>query len=192
MAKRKIAKRKSAKKNWVIVMAPPCKTKNNIKTMERKEDTEKKEAKEEKNDRKEKNEKQLLKNRMEDWSEIEKILRDTSESPAKSYSRQNAVAYAIYMMAGSYFASRTSNSRFRNLYLHYTEMPKEKQYESERRVMASVEKLGEDFLQKISALRCSTVCKRVGEELLMEFCTGGFEGLSFKIGKNGNFQLSPL
>ena len=68
-----------------------------------------------------------FKDRMEDWSKIEKTLRDTTELSAKSYGRQSAVAYIIYMMAGSYFASGTSNSRLRNLYLNYAEMPKEKQ-----------------------------------------------------------------
>lgn len=133
-----------------------------------------------------------LKDRMEDWSKIEETLRDIPELSAKSYGRQNAVAYIIYMMAGSYFASGTSNGRFRNLYLNYVEMPKEKQYESERRVIDSVEKLGEEFLQKISDLRCRVVCRRSGEELLMEFYTGGFGGLSFRIEKNGDFRLSPL
>lgn len=133
-----------------------------------------------------------LKDRMEDWNRIEKTLRDTPELSAKSYGRQKAVAYIIYMMAGSYFASGTSNSRFRNLYLYYAEMPKEKQYESERHVIDSVEKLGAEFLQKISALRCRAVCRRSGEELRMEFHTGGFGGLRFQIERNGNFRLSPL
>ena len=133
-----------------------------------------------------------FKDRMEDWSKIEKTLRDTTELSAKSYGRQSVVAYIIYMMAGSYFASGTSNSRFRNLYLNYAEMPKEKQYESERRVIDSVEKLGAEFLQKIAALRCKVVCRRSGEELLMDFHTGGFGGLSFQIERNGNFRLSPL
>ena len=133
-----------------------------------------------------------LRDRMEDWSKIEETLRDTTELSAKNYGRQNAVAYIVYMMAGSYFGSGTSNSRFRNLYLNYAEMPKEKQYENERRVIDSVEKLGAEFLQKIAALRCKAVCRRFGEELLMEFHPGGFGGLRFQIERNGNFRLSPL
>lgn len=113
----------------------------------------------------------------------------TFGSTGKSYNRQKAMAYVIYMMAGSYFASGVSNNRFRNLYLHYAEMPREKQYQSEQRVIASVEKFGKDFLQKISPLRCEAVCRRSEDELLMEFRTGGFEGLSFKIEQNGNYQV---
>lgn len=136
--------------------------------------------------------KALLRDKMEDWNKIEETLRDAPELSAKNYGRQKAVAYIIYMMAGSYFASGTSNSGFRNLYLSYAEMPKEKQYASERRVIDSVEKLGAEFLQKISVLRCKAVCRRLGEELLMEFHTGGFGGLSFRIERNGSFRLSPL
>ncbi len=36
------------------------------------------------------------------------------------------------------------------------------------------------------------VCRRLGEELLMEFHTGDFGGLNFRIERNGSFRLSPL
>lgn len=177
--------RKSVKRKRVMMISTLYSSKNNTRIMKGKVISVEKGRKDEMNGN------EALRKRMENWRKTEKILGDIEEFSQESYSRQNAVAYIIYMMAGSYFASGTSNGRFRNLYLHYAEMPKEKQYENERRVIASVEKLGEDFLRKISGLRCETVCRRSGEELLMEFQTGGFEGLSFQIGKNGNFRLSP-
>lgn len=116
----------------------------------------------------------------------------TFNSTEKSYSRQRAMAYIVYMMAGSYFHSAKTADRFKNLYLHYAEMPQKKQYECESRVIHSIENLEPGFLEKISTLRCEPVCRACGDELLIEFRTGGFESLSCTIRKNGSFQLSPL
>lgn len=112
-------------------------------------------------------------------------------SAEKGYNRQRATAYIVYMMAGSYFHSQGDTKGFRNLYLHYAEMPREKQYECESRVIGSMERLNTGFLRRISTLRYEVVCKVRGEELLMEFHTGGFEGLLCRIQKNGSFQLTP-
>lgn len=116
----------------------------------------------------------------------------TFNSTEKSYSRQRAMAYIVYMMAGSYFHSAKTADRFKNLYLHYAEMPQKKQYECESRVIHSIENLEPSFLEKISTLRCEPVCKTCGDKLLIEFRTGGFESLICTIRKNGSFQLSPL
>lgn len=112
-------------------------------------------------------------------------------SVEKGYNKQRATAYIVYMMAGSYFNPQGSSDRFKNLYLHYAEMPREKQYDCESRVIDSMEMLGEDFLQRISLLRYEVVLKTCGEELLLEFRTGGFEGITCRIKRNGAFQLAP-
>lgn len=52
----------------------------------------------------------------------------TFNSSEKSYSKQRAMAYVVYMMAGSYFSSSSAAGRIPNLYLQYAEMPREKQY----------------------------------------------------------------
>ena len=113
-------------------------------------------------------------------------------SSKKSYSKQLATAYAVYMMAGSYFSSSGAAGRIPNLYLHYAEMPREKQYQCESRVISSMEALGKGFLQKIASLRCDVRCRICGDDILMEFSTGGFEGLQCLIRKNCTFQLAPL
>ena len=79
-----------------------------------------------------------------------------------------------------------------NLYLHYAEMPREKQYQYESRVISSMEALGKEFLQNIATLRCNVRYRLCGDDILLEFCTGGFEGLQCRIQKNCTFQLAPL
>ena len=74
----------------------------------------------------------------------------TFNSIEKSYHKQRALAYIVYMMAGSYFSLSSSAFSPLNLYLHYAEMPREKQYQYESRVISSLEALGKDFLQNIA------------------------------------------
>lgn len=113
-------------------------------------------------------------------------------SVEKGYSKQRATAYIVYMMAGSYFSSHGATRKFSNLYLHYAEMPQEKQYQCESRVISSMDALGKDFLTKIAALRYDVRYNFCGDDLLMEFHTGGFEGLLCRIQKNGSFRLTPV
>ena len=50
----------------------------------------------------------------------------TFNSIEKNYHKQRALAYIVYMMAGSYFSLSSSAFSPLNLYLHYAEMPREK------------------------------------------------------------------
>ena len=112
-------------------------------------------------------------------------------SSKKSYSRQFAMAYIVYMMAGSYFSSGSATPRIQKLYLHYAEMPREKQCQLEARVISSMEELDKRFLKKIADLRCDVRCSSCDDDILLEFCTGGFEGLQCRIRKDCTFQLIP-
>lgn len=80
-------------------------------------------------------------------------------------------------MVGSYFFSGGATCRILKLYLHYAAMPREKQYQCESRVISSMEALDKSFRQKIAALRCDVRCKFCGDDILLEFYTGGFESL---------------
>lgn len=110
----------------------------------------------------------------------------------KGYDRQRAAAYAVYMMAGSYFGGRNTADRFKNMYLHYAEMPREKQYDCESRVIAAMEELNKVFLRRISNLRCEVTCRICGTVLFMEFRTGGFEWLLCEVKKNGTFHMHAM
>ena len=112
-------------------------------------------------------------------------------SSKKSYSRQFAMAYIVYMMAGSYFSSSSATPRIQKLYMHYAEMPREKQCQLEDRVISSLEKMEKRFLQKIADLRCGVRCSSCDGDILLEFYTGGFEGLQCRIRKDCTFRLAP-
>ena len=116
----------------------------------------------------------------------------TFNSSEKGYNKQRATAYVVYMMAGSYFSSSGVTRKFPNLYLHYAEMPRDQQYRCESHVISGMEALGKGFLQKIATLRCDVRCKFCGDDIFMEFYTGGFEGLQCRILKNCTFELTPL
>ena len=47
----------------------------------------------------------------------------------KGYSNQLAVSYIVYMMAGSYFHKSSCKNAMeeKHLYMHYAEMPQQKQ-----------------------------------------------------------------
>ena len=112
-------------------------------------------------------------------------------SGKKNYSRQFAMAYIVYMMAGSYFSSGSATPRIQKLYLHYAEMPRETQCQLEARVISSMEALDKRFLKKIAALRCGVRCGSCDGDILLEFYTGGFESLQCRIRKDCTFQLAP-
>lgn len=114
------------------------------------------------------------------------------EKSEKNYSRQLAVGYIVYMMAGSYFRQTGSRRNLQNLYLHYAEMPRQKQYQYEERVIRAMDHLDRNFLQKIESLRFQVTGRFDQEDYLLDFSTGGFESLQCRVQKNGSFQLIPL
>ena len=105
-----------------------------------------------------------------------------------------SITAAVERSANALTSFSLSSSAFSplNLYLHYAEMPREKQYQYESRVISSMEALGKEFLQNIATLRCNVRYRLCGDDILLEFCTGGFEGLQCRIQKNCTFQLAPL
>lgn len=110
----------------------------------------------------------------------------------KNYSRQLAVGYIVFMMAGSYFCQSGSSRTLQNLYLHYAEMPQQKQYQYEERVIRAMEQLDSKFLRRIAGLRFRVSGRFDQEDYLLNFSTGGFESLQCRIQKNGTFRLIPL
>lgn len=107
----------------------------------------------------------------------------------KSYDRQKAAAYAVYMMAGSYFKScRDARGKFPAMRLHYAEMGREWQYRTEEKCLAAMERNGERFLGRLEGLRCEATCERQGNDLIVKFATGGFEEVWFRIFPQGGIR----
>ncbi len=115
-------------------------------------------------------------------------------SNGKSYNKQFAVCYIIYMMGGSFFHKCTFGSAYEEerLYLHYVEMPKQKQYECEERVLRAVSRMDKEFLRAIQGLNCQVKCSFQGDDCKIEFLTGGFESMSCIVDEDGRFLIEPL
>ena len=113
-------------------------------------------------------------------------------SNQKNYNRQMAEGYIMYMMAGSYFKDGKALGSCGSLFLHYAEMPSQKQYQYEERVIKAMDHLDVDFLGKLSQLRCEVSYGWIDGQLVMLFGTGGFEGLCCRIKENGVFEVEPV
>lgn len=117
----------------------------------------------------------------------------TFASSEKGYNKQLAGAYIAGMMAGSYFHKCTYRSFMeeKHLYLHYAEMPKTKQYETEEKVLRSMARLEYSFLRAIGVLRCEIHSRMEEGNYVLEFDTGGFEALRCVIDPRGNCRIFP-
>ena len=90
----------------------------------------------------------------------------TFANQEKSYRTQLAVGYVVYMMGGSYFKSCDCKNRMeeKHLFLHYAEMPNQKQMDLETKIVRIMDKLDKEFLEQIQKLRCEVRFKQEKEE----------------------------
>lgn len=109
----------------------------------------------------------------------------------KTFSKQFAVSYVVYMMVGSYFHSTECRNPLeeKRLFLHYAEMKTQTQIEEECKVIKALEKLNKDFLESLETLRCEVHFGRSGNYYVVDFQTGGFESLSCRIGVKGDVEI---
>ena len=109
----------------------------------------------------------------------------------KTFSKQFAVSYVVYMMGGSYFHSTECRNPLeeKRLFLHYAEMKKQTQIEEECKVIQTLEKLNKEFLEALGKLKSEVHFGRNGNFYVVDFQTGGFESLSCQIGVNGEIRI---
>lgn len=109
----------------------------------------------------------------------------------KGYSNQLAVSYIVYMMAGSYFhkSSCRNTMEEKHLYMHYAEMPRQKQLTTETEVIKSMNRLCDEFLSCIRTLKCEIHFKQSEGDYRVLFETGGFESVEAVIDAAGHFQI---
>jgi len=112
----------------------------------------------------------------------------------RNYDKQMAVGYMAYMMGGSYFHRCRCKSPVeeKHLFLHYAEMPTEKQYQYEEKILKSIEAINPVFLQMLGSLNCEAFCYHRHGEYRIDFRTGGFESIRFVIRNNGSFSIIPF
>ena len=113
----------------------------------------------------------------------------------KGYNRQFATAYAAYMIVGSYFHKCTAANSYeeKHLYLHYVEMPMGKQVDCEKRIddlMLNIEYNDPEFMECIAQLNSSTYFYKEDEYFIVDFRTGGFEGLQVMVDPGGRCTIS--
>lgn len=109
----------------------------------------------------------------------------------KGYSNQLAVSYIVYMMAGSYFHKSSCKNAMEEkyLYMHYAEMPQQKQLTTETEVIKCMNQLCEEFLDSIRILNCEIHFKQFENEYRVVFETGGFENVEAVIDTAGHYQI---
>lgn len=109
----------------------------------------------------------------------------------KTFSKQFAVSYVVYMMGGSYFHSTECRNPLeeKRLFLHYAEMKREKQIEEECKVIEALEELNKEFLESLGTLKSEVHFRRSGNYYVVDFQTGGFESMSCFIGEKGKLEI---
>lgn len=115
----------------------------------------------------------------------------TFTNQGKSYQNQFAVSYIVYMMGGSCFHKCECKNKLeeKRLFLHYAEMPKQKQIDAENRILKMIERMEQDLLMKLGNMKCEVHFIKKDSEYQVVFLTGGFENIRFTIRENGDVEI---
>lgn len=107
-----------------------------------------------------------------------------------SYNVQLAKSYITYMMVSSYFKKATCQNKREetHLYLHYCEMPQQKQLKQEEYVVKTIEKIDRRILRKLENLQCSVSFEKVNTMYTIHFLTG-FEEVIAEIDEKGMVDI---
>ena len=110
-----------------------------------------------------------------------------SSEKTKSYALQQATAYCVYMMAGSFFHRTRNMNGFlvERMYMHYAEMPANRRVKLEDRILKQLEKLR---LGRMDDLDCCFVAHYIGEDYCLDFLTGGFGWIRVVVQPDGRLN----
>ena len=91
-----------------------------------------------------------------------------SSEKTKSYDLQQATAYCVYMMAGSFFHRTRNMNGFlvERMYMHYAEMPANRRVKLEDRILK----------------------QHIGEDYCLDFLTGGFGWIRVVVQPDGRLN----
>lgn len=106
------------------------------------------------------------------------------------YKMQFAKGYIVYMMASSYFKKAICKNKREetHLYLHYCEMPQQKQFKHEEEVIRKIENIDKRILQRFETLQCHVIFQKVGKVYTIRFLTAS-EELIAEIDEKGNVDF---
>ena len=115
----------------------------------------------------------------------------TTFTNSKGYNKQFAAAYIVYMMGGSYFKKCECKNKHeeKRLFLHYAEMPKQKQLNAEDGFLRKLEKLNPVFLDQMEELKSEVHFWKEDSDYNIVFQTGGFGVLECKVKENGEVDI---
>lgn len=120
-------------------------------------------------------------------------MKNAMTNNSKRYSIQLAKAYAIYMMLGSYFKSSqcTNPCEAGHLYLHYQELPRQKQFREEEQILRMANGIHPEFRRRISELKCAVRFLQSDGDYYVYFETG-FEEVLATVNPDGWCQIRCL
>ena len=103
---------------------------------------------------------------------------------------QEQTTYVIYMIVSSYFHKSSCNSRTleTSLYLHYLEMPKNRQENLEKQVIRRSEQDLWVVLSVLSQMICEVVFTHRDDRYYLDFETG-FETVSVVVNQMGHYVI---
>ncbi|MDO4189037.1 MAG: hypothetical protein Q4D29_08605 [Lachnospiraceae bacterium] len=102
-----------------------------------------------------------------------------------------ADAYILYMIMGSYFNTCKCDNAIleKRLFLNYKDLSLNKQYAREEKIIAKVEKLDEDFLNKFEEIDAMTRITFEGDEAEVLFYADNKVLLKAKIDRKGTITF---
>lgn len=108
----------------------------------------------------------------------------------KRYNKQFAESYIVYMMVGSLFKKSICKNpnEEKHLFLHYAEMPQNKQVTQEVAILRKTHQLTLATLENLKQLYCEVSFKPDATNYVIEFSTG-IEQLTATIDENGYVDL---
>lgn len=103
---------------------------------------------------------------------------------------QEQTTYVIYMIVSSYFHKSSCNSRTleTSLYLHYLEMPKNRQKNLEKQVIRRSEQDLGEVMSVLSQMNCEVVFTHRDDRYYLDFETG-FETVSVVVNQMGYYVI---
>lgn len=103
---------------------------------------------------------------------------------------QEQTAYVVYMIVSSYFHKSICNSGAleTSLYLHYLEMPKNRQENLEKQVIRRSEQDLGEVMSVLSQMNCEVVFTHRDDQYYLDFETG-FEAVSAVVDQKGHYVI---
>ena len=122
---------------------------------------------------------------------LDDVTKNQEEASKKSDGNQITTAYAVYIIAGSFFKQciPVSPIKTRNLFLHYCELRDKQQTYLEKKVEKAFTRSFSDLLPVLQLMRCEVYFHSENDNIVVSFYTG-FENIRAVVGYDGEVIFS--